>query len=112
MATSDGGKNNKKLVAMEAGNWVFSGDIKLRPQLLKTFFAMAESDKPKGLACMSDDRLLWVNEPMTSLLRTPAPEATKRDMKDFWLPGDLEELKRRCHQERKFIHVYEAAMAK
>lgn len=103
-------KSSKKPVQKDKDSWVFSEGISLNTQLIRTLFMMAESEKPMALVKMDDDRLLWLNQPMTLLLETPALDATKRNMKDFWLPGDLEQLKNRCQQETRFTHTYEAAL--
>lgn len=79
-------------------------------QLIKVLERMIESEKPMSLVRMSDDAQLWVNAPMVELLQTPAEEATKRVMADFWMPGDLEALKRRIQQEGNFYHRYQGGL--
>ncbi|MCT7971125.1 hypothetical protein [Laspinema olomoucense] len=91
-------------------NWIFSGSLALNKTLIQILNRMLESERPMALVEMVSDRQLWINEPMQQLLETPATEATQRCMKDFWLPGDLELLKQRCHQETKFVHHYEGGL--
>lgn len=91
-------------------NWIFSGSLALNKTLIQILNRMLESERPMAMVEMITDQQLWINEPMQKLLQTPATEATTRCMKDFWLPGDLELLKRRCHQESKFVHHYEGGL--
>jgi hypothetical protein len=91
-------------------NWIFSGSLALNKTLIQILNRMLESERPMALVEMISDRQLWINDPMQQLLQTPTTEATQRCMKDFWLPGDLELLKHRCHQETKFVHHYEAGL--
>ncbi|GGA46357.1 PAS domain-containing protein [Okeania sp. KiyG1] len=82
--------------------------------LIKVLERMVDSKYPMSLVRMSDDRQLWVNSPMVQLLETTPAEATERILTDFWLPGDLENLKQKvlqCDARTGFDHRYEAGFS-
>ncbi|WP_449420534.1 hypothetical protein [Phormidium nigroviride] len=81
-------------------------------QLLKILQRMIESSRPMSLVRMRDDAQLWINAPMVQLLETSPVEATKRIMADFWLPGDLANLKQQLTQEGRFNYRYQAGLNK
>lgn len=86
----------------------------LTKPVIDVLATMVESERPMSLVRMSDDRQLWVNEPMVQLQETTPAEAVTRCMVDFWLPGDLEDLKqkvRQCNEQTGFFHKYQAGLS-
>lgn len=89
--------------------WI-SSDLGVTYPLLKALESVCESTTLAGISRTSDHRQVVINQRLAAALPCSPQDAVKRDVRNFTLAADLEEIERETRQNEEFVISYRTAL--